>query len=128
MKSNMLMHTMIATLLLSATTYGEKPDSLSKFADPFYGNAGVDMPPPPGVAAAWNWEKAQTGNTHPGPQMPFGMMSVVPYTGAYPSGSGFNKATSRRKARYMDGLRGVTFGFTHMQQSGCAPKYFDWSW
>jgi putative alpha-1,2-mannosidase len=88
------------------------------YADPFYGQAGVDLPPPLGVAAAWNWEKAQTGNTHPGPQLPFGMVSVVPYTKAYPTGAGYNKKTTKGPAKYDEKLRDAAFGFTHFQQSG----------
>ncbi|MGB0369974.1 MAG: glycoside hydrolase domain-containing protein [Opitutales bacterium] len=86
--------------------------------DVFYGQAGVDLPPPQGIAAAWNWEKAQTGNTHPGPQLPFGMVSVVPYTKAYPTGAGYNKKTTAGPAKYQEKLRDAAFGFTHFQQSG----------
>jgi putative alpha-1,2-mannosidase len=92
--------------------------SVLDYADPFYGQAGVDLPPPKGIAAAWNWEKAQTGNTHPGPQLPFGMVSVVPYTKAYSTGAGYNKKTTKGPAKYDKKLKDTTYGFTHFQQSG----------
>jgi predicted alpha-1,2-mannosidase len=93
-------------------------NSLLEYADPFYGNAGVDLPPPVGIAAAWNWKKAQTGNTHAGAQLPFGMVSVVPYTKAYPTGAGYNKKTTKGRPRYDAKLKDAAFGFTHFQQSG----------
>lgn len=54
--------------------------------DVFHGNDAVATPVPRGVAAAWNWLKAQVGNTHPGACRPFGMVSACPYSGGYSSG------------------------------------------
>lgn len=102
-------------LTLGLTSHAQ---TVLDYADPFYGQAGVDLPPPQGIAAAWNWEKAQAGNTHPGPQLPFGMVSVVPYTKAYPTGTGYNKKTTKGPARYQEKLRDAAFGFTHFQQTG----------
>jgi predicted alpha-1,2-mannosidase len=107
-----------SSFLLLSVTASLSAATVLDYVDPFYGQAGVDLPPPQGVVAAWNWEKAQTGNTHPGPQLPFGMVSVVPYTKAYPTGAGYNKKTTRGPAKYDEKLRDATYGFTHFQQSG----------
>ena len=104
--------------ILSLSAQQSHLNEALRYADPFYGNAGTDIPPAKGVAATWNWEKAQQGNTHPGPQMPFGMVSIVPYTGAYPTGYGANKKTFTGKAQYFDKYKDSAYGFTHMQQSG----------
>ncbi|MBF0198493.1 MAG: glycoside hydrolase family 92 protein [Planctomycetes bacterium] len=113
----------LALLNVAMADSSKLPPEL-RYADPFYGNAGVDMPPPQGVAAAWNWEKAQTGNTHPGAQAPFGMISVASYTGAYPTGVGFNKKTTGGKPRYTAKHKNGTRGFTHIHQSGTGAILF----
>ena len=56
--------------------------------DPFFGTGGTTSAPSEGMARGWNWEKAQTGNTHPGAVMPFGWVSVCGYSGGYSSGYG----------------------------------------
>ena len=87
------------------------------YVDPFHGNGTVDTPTPKGIAAAWNWRKAQTGNTHPGATRPFGMVSVCAYSGAYPTGYGLNDlATSGAPLRIFEGKTAT--GFAHFQHSG----------
>ena len=56
--------------------------------DPFIGTEPVDLPSRSGIAATWFWPKPQIGNTHPGACLPFGMVSVMPYSGGYPTGYG----------------------------------------
>ena len=86
-------------------------------ADPFWGNGGTTVPAGEGMASNWNWLKAQTGNTHPGALMPFGWVSVLPYSGAYPTGYGKTGVSS-------DGAppeifdRKAAWGFTHFHNSG----------
>ena len=69
---------------------------LTRYMDPFFGNGTIDLPEPEGIAATWFFIKAQTGNTHPGAQAPLSMISVCPYTGAYPSGYGQNAPSGPR--------------------------------
>ena len=38
---------------------------LTRLVDPFWGCGAVRNPESQGMARGWNWEKAQTGNTHP---------------------------------------------------------------
>lgn len=85
--------------------------------DPFHGSGSIDLPEPEGIAATWPFLKAQTGNTHPGACLPFGMVSVAPYSGAYPTGYGLNDfnyhgTVPRRFEHY------TATGFTHCRQSG----------
>jgi len=85
--------------------------------DVFHGNGAVDTPVPRGVAAAWNWLKAQVGNTHPGACRPFGMVSACAYSGAYPTGYGLYDVSSDGPTPLMFD-RKTAIGFTHFQQSG----------
>lgn len=85
--------------------------------DLFHGNGGVDTPVPRGVAAAWNWLKAQTGNTHPGACSPFGMVSACAYSGAYPTGYGMYAPSYAGDAGKLFG-RNTATGFTHFHHSG----------
>jgi putative alpha-1,2-mannosidase len=66
----------------------------------------------------FNWEKAQNGNTHPGPQLPFGMVSITPFSGAYPTGYGANEKTFKGAPSVNNNLVNKARGFTHFQQSG----------
>ncbi|HHV96935.1 MAG TPA: hypothetical protein GXX37_10775 [Clostridiaceae bacterium] len=91
----------------------------SSYVDPFYGNFESDLPKPEGIAARWFFLKAQTGNTHPGAVMPFGMVSAAPYTGGYPTGYSpywFNYYA--RPERIMDPEHLKIYGFSHFHQSG----------
>ena len=85
--------------------------------DMFWGSGGVVLPPSEGMARGWNWEKAQTGNTHPGAVMPFGWVSVCAYTGGYPSGYGRFGVSSSGPAPCVD-PRKYASGFTHFHHSG----------
>jgi putative alpha-1,2-mannosidase len=91
--------------------------SLLDLADPFLGNGSTDLPPADGLAAAWYWPKAQTGNTHPGPSVPWGWVSVVPWSGAYPTGYGLNQPNSCGQPRRLHESP-VASGFAHFQHSG----------
>ena len=87
------------------------------FADPFWGNGPTAAPQGKELAKHWNWLKAQTGNTHPGALMPFGWVSVLPFSGAYPSGYGRNGASFERVTPQISD-RPAAFGFTHFHPSG----------
>ena len=91
--------------------------SPAEYVDPFHGNGQVATPVPQGIAAAWNWEKAQVGNTHPGATRPFGMVSALPYSGAYPTGYGLYVASySGPPTKLFD--RKTCTGVTHFHPSG----------
>ena len=85
--------------------------------DLFWGSGGVTLPPSEGIARCWNWEKAQTGNTHPGAVMPFGWVSACAFSGAYPSGYGRFGVSSCGPAPCVD-ARKFASGFTHFHHSG----------
>ena len=87
------------------------------YANPFWGNAGTASPAAEGMARNWNWLKAQTGNTHPGALVPFGWVSVVPFSGAYSSGYGINGVSSCGPAPVAL-ERKYARGFSHFHTSG----------
>lgn len=87
------------------------------YADPFWGNGATAAPPGKGVAKHWNWLKAQSGNTHPGALLPFGWVSVLPYSGAYSSGYGCIGVSSDGEAPRMF-ERPMAKGFTHFHTTG----------
>ncbi len=90
---------------------------ICRFANPFWGNGGVADIPAGCMAKHWNWLKAQTGNTHPGAMVPFGWVSVLPYSGAYPTGFGVNGCSGEGPApEIFDRL--AAWGFTHFHPSG----------
>lgn len=85
--------------------------------DPFIGHAATDLPEQGKLSATWWWPKAQVGNTHPGPTTPFGMVSAVPYSGAYPTGYGlYTRSTDGSPGKMHE--EKVASGITHFQQSG----------
>lgn len=94
------------------------PVRYSDFVDPFIGTEASDLPTPQGIAEKWWCAKPPIGNTHPGATLPFGMMSVCAYSGAYVTGYG----------RYAVSLSGDqpdtlyddhgAYGLAHFQQSG----------
>jgi len=85
--------------------------------DPFFGTGGTTSAPSEGMARGWNWEKAQTGNTHPGAVMPFGWVSACGYSGGYSSGYGrFGCSGSGSPPEVLKELK--LFGFTHFHHNG----------
>ena len=92
-------------------------NNILKYADPFWGNGGSMAPAGRGIAKHWNWLKAQTGNTHPGAVMPFGWVSVLPYSGAYSTGYGRNGNSCCGKAPVVSD-RDYALGMTHFHSSG----------
>ena len=100
--------------------------------DPFWACEKTSLPQTRGIGAAWYYLKAQTGNTHPGAALPYGMVSVLAYSGAYPTGYGLNaQSSSGAPALMLDGINlppgGKGFspdnqytctGFAHFQPSG----------
>ncbi|MEM1211994.1 MAG: glycoside hydrolase domain-containing protein [Planctomycetota bacterium] len=95
--------------------------------DPFIGCQRTELPTPQGLAKTWWWPKAQVGNTHPGPVRPLGMVSVCPYSGAYPTGYGlYAKNTDGNPPQLFDQY--VASGFTHFHQSGTGAirKYYNY--
>ena len=87
------------------------------YVDPFWGNGGAALPPSENMACRWNWHKAQTGNTHPGALMPFGWVSVLPYSGGYPTGYGRNGCSSDGPPPEISD-RKAAWGLSHFQPSG----------
>ena len=85
--------------------------------DLFYGNGTVNLPEPRGIARHWNWLKAQTGNTHPGACRPFGMISICPYSGMYPTGYGLNSVSSTDVPEKLLEFNSAS-GITHFHPSG----------
>jgi predicted alpha-1,2-mannosidase len=91
---------------------------LTDWVDPFLGCEPARLPEPDELAAKWWCAKPPIGNTHPGVTMPFGMVSVCAYSGAYVTGYG----------RYAVSLSGdepetlyddhTAMGIAHFQQSG----------
>ena len=110
--------TVLAVAVLSTQTavIGAEFDPLA-FADPFWGNGAIADLKSEGMARGWSWEKAQTGNTHPGAVCPFGWVSVCAYSGAYSTGYGRNGCSSDGPAPELYD-RKAAFGFTHFHNSG----------
>jgi len=90
----------------------------SEGVDPFLGCEPADLPPPEGIAARWWCAKPPIGNTHPGATLPFGMLSVCAYSGAYVTGYGRYAVslTGDRPERLFDEC--TALGLAHFQQSG----------
>ena len=90
----------------------------STYVDPFLGNDTTSLPPPEGIAAKWWCAKPPVGNTHPGATLPFGMLSVCAYSGAYVTGYGRNDVSlsGDDPRRLFD--RHEILGLAHFQQSG----------
>ena len=85
--------------------------------DPFLGWGEMRLPRPSHPADTWFFLKAQCGNTHPGACLPFQPVSVLPYSGAYPSGYGTHAPNScGRVPRAYEGP--CASGFTHFHHSG----------
>ena len=101
-----------------------KKKSTSEYANVFWGNSKVDTPKSIGMACNWNWLKAQTGNTHPGSQIPYGWVTCLPYSGAYTSGYGVNACSFSGPGPEVF-KRKYAWGVTHFHTSGTGYlKYF----
>jgi putative alpha-1,2-mannosidase len=102
-------------------------DDYIQYVDPFLGNGEIKLPKPEGIAATWFFIKAQSGNTHPGASLPFGMVTACGYTGGYSSGYDLNCPNFHSVPRkFRDKIK--LSGFTHMHQSGtgAAGKYYNY--
>lgn len=103
------MNLSVALLMASSLAY--------ESVDPFWGSGGTESAPSEGIARTWNWEKAQTGNTHPGAVLPFGWASACAYTGGYTSGYGRFGCSGTESVSVIDKVKRA-WGFTHFQHSG----------
>lgn len=72
------------------------------WVDPLIGTGPSKLPAPTGIVTTWWDAKPRSGNTHPGPTTPHGMVSMTPFGRGYPTGYSGTAAV----------------GFTHFQQSG----------
>ncbi len=126
-------HGTIVLLACAAT-----PTSPASWVDPFWACERTDLPQTRGIAAAWYWPKALQGNAHPGALLPFGGVSTIPFSGAYPTGYGLNGSASGGIPELLRSRNGpaddpaetqeqldamppqqyTTVGFTHFQASG----------
>ncbi|MBR4766793.1 MAG: hypothetical protein IK085_08530, partial [Clostridia bacterium] len=88
-----------------------------KYVNVFHGCGEIDLPKPEGIAAKWFFIKAGCGNTNPAACVPFGAMSVCPYSGGYPTGYGDHKENSHSRPAHFEEGKGL-LGFAHLQQSG----------
>ena len=85
--------------------------------DPLLGTDISELPQAQGIAARWWCAKPPVGNCHPGATLPFGMVSVCPNAGCYPSGYGRNGLSlDAAPERIFDDY--TCTGFAHFQQSG----------
>lgn len=88
-----------------------------KFVNIFQGCGEIDLPKPEGIAAKWFFIKAGCGNTSPAATVPYGAISVSPFSGGYPTGYGNHCPNSHsRPAKFKGGEK--LYGFSHIQQSG----------
>lgn len=88
-----------------------------KYVDLFYGNAEVDHFAKEGLASKWFYIKALCGNTIPHATLPFGKMSVGPYSGGYPTGYGTHYPNACGGIQKISDTHTVR-GFSHLHQSG----------
>ncbi len=90
---------------------------LTEIVNVFQGTGEINLPEPCGIAKKWFFIKAGCGNTSPAAVLPFGAMSVGPYSGGYPTGYGDHLPNSHsRPAHFIDGDKLI--GFSHLHQSG----------
>ena len=88
-----------------------------KYVNIFQGAGEIDLPKPEGIAAKWFFIKAGCGNTSPAALVPFGAVSVGPFSGGYPTGYGNHCPNSHsRPPKFKDGEK--LYGFSHIHQSG----------
>lgn len=95
-----------------------------RYVDVFYGNGEVDHFAEEGLASKWFYIKALCGNTVPHATLPFGKMSVGPYSGGYPTGYGDHYPNSCAGIKKLFG-KNMAKGFSHLHQSGTgAIRYY----
>ena len=88
-----------------------------KYVNIFQGCGEIDLPKPQGIAAKWFFIKAGCGNTSPAALVPYGAMSVSPFSGGYPTGYGNHCPNSHsRPPKFENGEK--LRGFSHIHQSG----------
>lgn len=90
----------------------------SRWVDPFLGCDAADLPEPKGIAERWWCAKPPVGNTHPGATLPFGMVSVCAYSGAYVTGYGRYDVSLSGDPPEIFFERHEVLGLAHFQQSG----------
>lgn len=95
-----------------------------KYVDVFYENGEVDHQNKTGLASRWLPIKALCGNTIPHATLPFGKMSVGPYSGGYPTGYGNHYPNCCGDIKKLFGGN-MAYGFSHLHQSGTgAIRYY----
>lgn len=88
-----------------------------KYVNIFQGAGEIDLPKPEDIAAKWFFIKAGCGNTSPAALVPFGAVSVGPFSGGYPTGYGNHCPNSHsRPPKFNNGEK--LYGFSHIHQSG----------
>lgn len=87
------------------------------FVDVFYGNGEVDHFAEEGLASKWFYIKAISGNTIPHATLPFGKISVGPYSGGYPCGYGTHFPNCCGGIKKLSDVQMVR-GFSHFHHSG----------
>lgn len=88
-----------------------------KYVNVFQGNGEYELPGIRGIASKWFFLKAGCGNTNPAAVLPFGAMSVSPFSGGYPTGYGNHLVNTHSKpAKFSGGEKLI--GFSHLHQSG----------
>lgn len=87
------------------------------YVNVFQGSGEIDLPEPKGLAAKWFFIKAGCGNTSPAATLPFGAISVSPYSGGYPTGYGDHLPNSHSRPAHFEEGKSL-LGFSHIQQSG----------
>lgn len=87
------------------------------FVNVFQGTGEIDLPKPEGIAAKWFFIKAGCGNTSPAAVLPFGAVSVSPFSGGYPTGYGDHLPNSHSRPAHFEGGKDL-IGFSHIHQSG----------
>lgn len=97
---------------------------LCKYVDVFYGNGETDRFFEDGLASKWFYIKALCGNTFPHAVLPFGKISVGPYSGGYSTGYGTHMPNSCGGIEKFSNKHSVR-GFSHLHQSGVGGiKYY----
>ena len=94
-----------------------------KYVDVFYGNGETDRFFDDGLASKWFYVKAICGNTVPHAVLPFGRMSVGPFSGGYSSGYGTHFPNGCGGIRKLSDRQTVR-GFSHLHQSGVGGMKF----
>ena len=77
--------------------------SYCDYVNVFQGTGETDIVRPDGIASRWFFIKAGCGNTSPAATVPFGAISVSPYSGGYPTGYGDNMPNSHSHPKHFDG-------------------------